>query len=765
MDADTPVYSFGYWVKRRRKALDLTQRVLAERVGCAVVTLKKIEADERKPSVVMAERLALQLRVPDSLLPQFVGVARGRRPASHLPPLAFAGWAANDRVPEAPGVLIGREAESGLLTDLLLRPDVRLVTVAGPGGIGKTRLALAVAGTLVHRRAVRPDTFPAGILFVDLAATDSPEAILPAIATTTGFEQDGRPGAPPLFDQLAAWLRAREMLLILDNAEQIGGVAKQISALLQHTMGLKLLVTSRQRLDSVWEHIVPLDGLSYPDAGEPDPDSYAAGQLFLARARQRSPNFAAGPDEAATILSLCRILDGTPLALELAAAWAGVLRLETIVTELQHESDLLSSESVDRPARHQQFDTVWESTWERLSEDEQSNYACLSVFRGGFRRQDAEKVAGLTLPALRQLTQQFLVSLERSTGRYRLHELLRQYAARALASSGNEQATRLAHLRRFRELAVVEEQRLHGPGLEEALHWFDTERDNLAAALTFALSQPALTEDATELLAAWSWSWRIRSQVATALGWLARLRDAPGHSRQSWARAAYLTGHFTWMSGDFDAARLWLEESRAAWEQLAQEGVPQARRETAVAIHHLGMTAMRDGQPALALNHFEQSRTIFEDEGEPWWLSFSYSWAPLAHYALGDSAAAEAAMTAYRALSQAIGDRWMDSLTLTMYAETTLAAGNLRLAHELVSEALALQRAFGHTHSQGHSLLVLGQIAQQRGKPDLAAGFYREAGELFESLANRRYLQKVEAHLASIDATESGATDRSADFP
>lgn len=659
-----------------------------------------------------------------------------------------------DRFPTAAGPLIGREKELGLVGQLLDEQSVRLVTLAGPGGIGKTRLALAVAAELAKQRTVSPGTFPAGIILVDLAAVDNPNAIIPSIASSLEFEPDSRPGAPSLFDQLASYMRERDLLLILDNAEQIAGAARPVGALLQQTTRPTLLVTSRQRLGSVWEYVVPLEGLSYPEGGHPHPATYPSGKLFLERARQHDIHFTVSEGEHGAIVELCQLLDGTPLALELAAAWTGTLRIETFLKNLRGDPDLLASETGDQPARHQGFRVIWQSTWGRLGADEQGAYSRLSVFRGGFRRYDAEAVAGVTTASLNRLTSQFLLSLDRSTGRYRQHELLRQYAEQELAAAGAELTTRLAHLQHFREQAMVEEQRLHGPELELALRWFDVEHDNLAAALTYALSHAELTEDATELLSAWSWSWRIRSQVARALGWLERLRNAAGHSQASRARTSYLTGHFTWMSGDFAETKKWLLESRSLWEQLEGEGNVRARHELGVAAHHLGMTAMRSGKPGEALREFERGRSIFAEEGDDWWLAFSYSWAPLAHYALGDSDAAEKAMEAYRKLSQSVGDRWLDSLTLTMYAETTLQAGNLALSHELVTEAITLQRAVGHTHSQGHSLLVLGEIARKQGEFGLAANRFQEAAALFESLGNSRYLQIAEQQLASLDRVE-----------
>lgn len=752
MNGDNARYSFGYWIKRRRKALDLTQRELAERVGCAVVTLKKIEADARRPSVVMAERLALELRVPATEQAAFVAVARGERPVDTLSMLPAAGaWHVTDLFPGAAGRLIGRETELAQVCDLLGADSVRMVTLAGPGGIGKTRLALAVAAELARRRAASPHTFPAGIVLVDLAAVDNPNDIMPSIASSMKFEPDSRPGAPPLVDQLTSYLRDRDLLLILDNAEQLVGATRPISALLQHTTRPTMLVTSRQRLGSAWEYVVPLKGLSYPEGGQPDPATYPSGQLFLERARQHDIYFTLQAEEHGAIAQLCQLLDGTPLALELAAAWTGALRIGALLENLRSDPDLLSNETGDRPARHQGFRAIWQSTWERLDVDEQGAYARLSVFRGGFRRPDAEAVAGVSPTSLNRLTSQFLLSLDRSTGRYRLHELLRQYAEHELSAAGAEQTTRLAHLQHFRELANAEERRLHGRELEQALRWFDLESDNLAASLTYALSRAELTEDATELLSAWSWSWRIRSQVARALGWLERLHSAAGHSHASRARTRYLMGHFTWMSGDFTRARKWLLESQALWEQLDREGHAHARHEAGVVIHHLGMTAMRSGEPGDALRLFEHSRSIFAEEDNAWWLAFSYSWAPLAHYALGDADAAEAAMASYRTLSQSVGDRWLDSLTLTMYAETALQAGSLALAYDLVTEALALQRAVGHTHSQGHSLLVLGEIAREQGDLRLAARRFREAGALFESLGNQRYLQIAERQLATLE--------------
>lgn len=327
------IYSFGYWVRRRRKALDLTQRELADRVGCALITLKKIEADERRPSPQMAERLAEALAIPVGDHDDFIASARGDRPVDTLgPPPQPIFHRVRDFIPSPATPLVGREAELRTALALLERPDARLVTIAGPGGIGKTRLALAVGEALRERG---PHRYPQGVFFVDLAAASSAGDMAGTIAAALGFEPDDRNrDRQPIVRQLAEYLRARDCLVILDNVEQIEGAGAALHEWLRQSTAVCFLVTSRERLNLAGEHLLALPGLPCPTGEMPDPESYPAGRLFLARARRVRSGFVAREGEWTALADICRMVDGMPLALELAAGWVETLTTGEIAFEL-----------------------------------------------------------------------------------------------------------------------------------------------------------------------------------------------------------------------------------------------------------------------------------------------------------------------------------------------------------------------------------------------------------------------------------------------
>ncbi|MEZ4517264.1 MAG: AAA family ATPase [Chloroflexota bacterium] len=480
------IYSFGYWVRRRRKALDLTQRELAARVSCALITLKKIEADERRPSVQMAEHLAGALQIPAAEHDLFIQVARGVQPVDTLePPPQPTFHHSRDILPQPATPLVGREAELRTVTALLDWPDARLISIVGPGGMGKTRLALAVGHQLSQRE---PHPFPQGITFIDLAAVTTTLDMVATIATALGFEPDNnRQDAATAVRQLAEYLRPRQCLLILDNTEQIDGAATAVRSWLDHTSAARFLVTSRERLSLVGEHLVALSGLPYPANDAPDPDGYPAGRLFLVRARRMRPNFVARKEEWNALADVCRMVDGMPLALELAASWVDTITTGEIAMELQRDLGLLSSDMADLPARHRSLSTVLSGTWTRLDPDTRQVFAQLSIFQGGFTRAAAEAVAGASLATLGRLAGRALITLDRENGRYRIHELLRQYGLEQLGASAEAATVRQRHFDYYDRLLIDELPRLRGPEQLATLEHLDCEQDNIRLALRWGL--------------------------------------------------------------------------------------------------------------------------------------------------------------------------------------------------------------------------------------------------------------------------------------
>src|SRR3712207_1580304 len=330
-------------------------------------------------------------------------------------------------LPPQPTTFVGREAEVAALTRLLAEPDCRLVTIVGPGGIGKTRLALQVA-------ARAAPAYADGVAFAPLQDVPTAELLVGALAEAVGCPLSGRDEPQ---DQLLAYLRDRELLLLLDNAEHLLDGAEFVGELLAAAPRLQLLVTSREALNLQEEWRYPLAGLEVPAVGQGrGVEACSAVALFVERARRVRRDFALEAEREG-VVRICRLVGGLPLALELAAAWARTLPCAAIAEEIAGNLALLATSARNVPERHRSVRAAFDQSWQHLSWEERAVYARLAVFHGGFRRAAAERVAGATLPVLATLLDKSLVRYE-ADGRYHLHELLGEYAAEQLAASPGE---------------------------------------------------------------------------------------------------------------------------------------------------------------------------------------------------------------------------------------------------------------------------------------------------------------------------------------
>jgi predicted ATPase len=320
-------------------------------------------------------------------------------------------------LPHAAAPFVNRVSEIAEITDRLNDPSCRLLTLVGPGGIGKTRLAMPVAANCAEQ-------FDDGVYFVPLHSVDSPDFILSAIIDVVSPQS--RSGGD-LKHQFLQYLREKALLLVLDNFEHLLDGADLLTEILEAAPDVKLLVTSREALNLQEEWRYSVTGLQYPETTAAEqPGAYSAVQLFVERARQVRGDLSLA-DEQAAVVRVCRLVEGMPLALELAAVWSRALHTNEIATEIQRSLDFLSTSLRNVPQRHQSMPAVFEQTWRRLTDEEQLVFRALSVFRSGFRREAAEAVAGVSMRVLSNLMDKSLLTRE-PNGRYQIHELLRQYA-------------------------------------------------------------------------------------------------------------------------------------------------------------------------------------------------------------------------------------------------------------------------------------------------------------------------------------------------
>lgn len=313
---------------------------------------------------------------------------------------------------------VGRESELNELGRLLRTPDVHLVTILGPGGMGKTRLSLQIASMQLER-------FADGVYFVDLAPLTAPESIVPAIGEAIPFSFRG---ADDLEQQLLNYLQTKEMLLVMDNFEHVIQGAAVVANILRAAPDVMVLATSRERLNLHGEHVFIIGGMEFPTWETPeDALEYSAVKLFVQSARRARSDFELTVHELDYVARICKLVQGMPLGIELAAAWVGTLQLHEIADEITRSLDFLASEMRDVPERHRSIRAVLEYSWNLLDEAERRVFALLSIFQGGFTREAAMEVTNASLRILMALVNKSLLARS-PDGRFRMHELLRQYA-------------------------------------------------------------------------------------------------------------------------------------------------------------------------------------------------------------------------------------------------------------------------------------------------------------------------------------------------
>jgi predicted ATPase/DNA-binding SARP family transcriptional activator len=382
-------------------------------------------------------------------------------------------------LPIAPTTFIGRDAEMETLCNLLRDPECHLLTILGPGGIGKSRLAIETAA---RQRAQLSD----GVFFVPLASLSSTQFVAPTIADAIGLTFSGT--AEPRA-QLVNYLRDKTMLLVLDNFEHLLDASELVTEILQRAPRVKMVTTSRERLNLQGEWLFDLRGLSVPSPNQVDRiEKSSAVELFLQRARRVQPGITLQTEDRSAMLRICQLVEGLPLALELAATWVSMLSFAEIAREIERNLDFLASATRDVPGRHQSLRATFEHSWKLLATEERSALCGLAIFQGGFDRDAAEQIVGATLPRLAALVSKSLVRRTES-GRYDLHEVIRQYALAHLAEEpAREIALRDQHSEYYLRQLCRREKNLKSAALCETLRELTDEIGNLRAAWAWAIA-------------------------------------------------------------------------------------------------------------------------------------------------------------------------------------------------------------------------------------------------------------------------------------
>ena len=619
--------------------------------------------------------------------------------------------------------LVGRVRELAQLTALYTAHDVRMVTLVGSGGIGKSHLALAWAHSQTGR-------YPDGVGFVYLADTDNPSQAFRAIGLALGLYFT--PGVHPR-QQVADFLRDKDMLLVLDNLEHLIGIQDELLELLQTAPHLALLATSRRSLNLQCEHLLRLDGLSVP-AAPPDDGEHVGGdaeavQLFVERARRIAPNFAPDGGNMAAVVEICRAVEGMPLGIILAAGWLDVLTPWEIVAQLEQRGRamfvLLESDAIDLPARHRSLWTVIDSLWSMLSAREKAVFAGLSIFRDGFDLAAAHAVTGATPGQLRRLVAASCLQQvsEGKESRYSIHALLRQYAWEQLCQDRMAEAE--AHDRHagyYIDFLAAGAVALEGKDQTAVLQAFGRDEENIRAAWTWVAGHgqvDRMSRGLETLCRAYDWLGYAQEGEAACL--LAKAHVTPAKESASvrlLARIDAWLGVFCSQLADYDAAHAYRVQALAWLDHLEAIGHRVDRERAAVLL--------------------------------------SVGWASLYR---DDFVTLDAATAISRDAFHRAGDAWGEAQALELMGWAAHNRARYTDALNHVHAALAIRRRLDDVHGIGWSLAGLGQVLGRTGRLDEARCALEESLEYLRMCRDRRGMSGILAELACV-YTWSGDPER-----
>jgi transcriptional regulator with XRE-family HTH domain len=701
--------SFGNWLRQRRKALDWTQAQLAERVGCSLALIRKLEADERRPSKQIVGILAQILDLPPNDREEFLAFARGTNTLAPLPP---------HNLPADQTHFIGRKSELELLQTRITTNECRLLVLTGLGGIGKTRLAIQAARDVLQQ-------FPDGAFFLNLAGLDSADHLVSSVASALSFSFYSLADYKA---QLLHHLHTRKLLLIFDNYEHLLPRTELISEIIETTSDIKIVVTSRERLNVQEEWIFPVKGLSYPQFDNSNNHDFDTVRLFQQRATQVEPSQVLSEIDKPYILRIAALAQGIPLAIEMAAAWTRIISCQEIAQAIEHNLDVLSTELHNIPERHRSMNAVFEYSWKRLSEEERIAFMRLSIFRGGFTQEAAQNVGQIELPLLLNLLDKSFI-WRSEKGRFAIHDLLRRFGEARLNGLPDELAdTRAKYVGYFGKLL----EDLRNPMWElshiQAVTEVKGEIDNIRYAWHLASIQ---------------YTWKFFDQSAESL-WqfynttnlfeegitlfqqgvsvLAPLLQYPAQASVL-AQLFHGVGWFLQRLGRFVEAKQFVEKSVEflRGNKSVDPHIEMVIKGSACTI------ALMSNDLEVAQNYAEELLTAGKQSGDRLTMAAGHYFSGIVSRLTSNTATTK--MHIYEAVRylENYGSQWINSHVQRELGLVEFSDANLMSARTHLKKSVSTFEEFGDIGNVAATLILLGTIHFKIGDIGLAASCYYEA--------------------------------------